>query len=228
MDNVIFVDPKDYRSALDFDLAEFDLSEGLVAVGGRLDLGTLFQAYYHGIFPWPQEGLPLLWFSPDPRGVLFFEDFHLSERLQKEWKKKSKEYDFTFNKAFERVVTECQTQYRPGQEGTWILPKLKKAYIEFHRAGFAHSVECWRGDQLVGGLYGVLVQGVFSGESMFHKESNTSKWCLMQTVNRLRELGLSWMDTQMVTPVVAALGGREIPREEYLKLLGRAHEDGPV
>jgi len=220
---VIFVDPKDYQSVLDFDLAEFDLTEGLVAVGGRLDLGTLFQAYYHGIFPWPQEGLPLLWFSPDPRGVLFFEDFHLSDRLQKEWKKKSKEYEFTFNKAFERVVTECQNQVRPGQEGTWILPELKKAYIEFHRAGFAHSVECWRGDQLVGGLYGVLVQGVFSGESMFHKESNTSKWCLMQTVNRLRELGLSWMDTQMVTPVVASLGGKEIPRDEYMKLLRKAH-----
>lgn len=223
MDSVTFVDPKNYRSILDFDLAEFDISEGLVAVGGRLDLGTLFQAYYHGIFPWPQEGLPLLWFSPDPRGVLFFDDFHLSDRLEREWKKKASEYEFTFNKAFERVVTECQTQYRPGQEGTWILPELKRAYIEFHRAGFAHSVECWRGDQLVGGLYGVLVQGVFSGESMFHKENNTSKWCLLQTVKRLRELGLSWMDTQMVTPVVASLGGKEIPRTEYLKLVKASH-----
>lgn len=228
MDSVIFVDPKEYQSILDFDLAEFDLSQGLVAVGGGLDLGTLFQAYYHGIFPWPQEGLPLLWFSPDPRGVLFFKDFHLSDRVEKEWKKKSSEYEFTFNKAFEQVITACQQQPRPGQQGTWILPDLKKAYIDFHRAGFAHSVECWRGDELVGGLYGVFVQGVFSGESMFHKESNTSKWCLLHAVNRLRELGLQWMDTQMVTPVVAAMGGKEISRTEYLQLLKKAQNQRSI
>ncbi len=222
MNSVTFVDPKDYQAVLDFDLAEFDLAEGLVAVGGSLDVSTLFQAYYHGIFPWPQEELPMLWFSPDPRGVLFFEDFHLSDRLEKEWKKKSSEYEFTFNKAFDQVITECQNQIRPGQKGTWILPELKQAYLDFHQAGFAHSVECWREGELVGGLYGVLVQGVFSGESMFHKENNTSKWCLLQTVNRLRELGLTWMDTQMVTPVVAAMGGKEIPRSEYLQMILRS------
>ncbi len=228
MDIVTYVDPKNYHSVLDFDLAEFDLTEGLVAVGGKLDVGTLFQAYYHGIFPWPQEKLPLLWFSPDPRGILFFKDFSFSDRLEKEWRKKSNLYEFTFNKAFEQVINECQTQVRPGQNGTWILPGLKKAYIDFHKAGFAHSVECWREGELVGGLYGVLVQGVFSGESMFHKENNTSKWCLMKTVQRLQELGLSWMDTQMVTPVVGSVGGKEIPRDEYLKLLKEAHRRRPV
>lgn len=219
MESVTFVDPKLYKSSLDFDLAEFDLAQGLVAVGGKLDVGTLFQAYAHGVFPWPQEGLPLLWFSPDPRGVLFFDEFHFSDRLERDWKKKSFEYRFSFNEAFEEVVENCSSQPRPGQNGTWIIPSMKKAYKAFHEKKFAHSVECWKGDQLVGGLYGVLVQGVFSGESMFHKEDNCSKFVLRFLIEKLRTLGLKWMDIQMVTPVLASMGGREIPRVEYLKLL---------
>ena len=219
VESVTYADPTQYKSSLDFDLAEFDLAQGLVAVGGKLDVGTLFHAYSHGIFPWPQEGLPLLWFSPDPRGVLFFEEFHFPDRLEREWKKKFAQYRFSFNEAFSEVIENCRSQPRPGQQGTWIISSLQKAYEDFHKKKFAHSVECWEGDQLVGGIYGVLVQGIFSGESMFHKEDNCSKFVLRVLIEKLQSLGLKWMDIQMVTPVLASMGGREIPRTEYLALL---------
>lgn len=191
--------------------------DGIVYVGADLESKTLLQAYRLGIFPWPVEGYPLLWHCPDPRGVLDFDQLHIPRSLARILKRNP--YTFTFNRAFSQVIESCAQQSRKGQTGTWILPSFIPSYTRFHRAGFAHSVECWNGDRLVGGLYGVYVSGVFSGESMFHSEPNTSKLCLIKLVERLKSLGLSWMDIQMVTPVTKHLGGRYIPRLEFLSRL---------
>ena len=198
--------------------------DGLLCIGGSLDVPTLVQAYSKGIFPWPQEGYPLLWFSPPKRGVLDFEEVHFPRSLLKEVKKT--ELKFTFNRAFDDVIQLCAAIPRSHETGTWILPEMIDAYQKFHRAGYAHSIEAWREDQLVGGLYGVYVNGVFSGESMFYVESNASKLCLMRMIAHLKSKGLQWLDTQMVTPVLEKLGGKYITRDEFLdrlKLASRSH-----
>jgi len=193
--------------------------EGIVAIGGNLEVETLKSAYKKGIFPWPQEGYPLLWFSPDPRGVLDFADLHVPTSLQK-FKKKAAHWKYTFNQAFPQVIEQCQLQKRPKQSGTWILPEMKKAYIEFFKAGFVKSLECWDGDQLIGGIYGVEINNVFSGESMFFQKQNASKMCLWRMIEHQKSLGRSWMDIQMITPVTEAFGGKYIPREEFLTRIG--------
>jgi leucyl/phenylalanyl-tRNA--protein transferase len=124
-------------------------------------------------------------------------------------------------------MEECARQPRPGQEGTWIISSMLPAYEEFHREGYAHSVECWRGNELVGGLYGVFVKGVFSGESMFHLEPNTSKLCLIEIALKLKSLGLKWMDIQMITPVTELLGGHYISRRDFLSRLKAEHGKSP-
>jgi leucyl/phenylalanyl-tRNA--protein transferase len=189
--------------------------EGLLCVGGDLKVETLASAYSQGIFPWPQEGVPLLWFSPPQRGVLDFADLHWPKRFQRELKDES--YQITFNKAFKQVIENCAAVPRTHETGTWILPPIVGAYTRFHEAGFAHSVECWKDGVLVGGLYGVFVKGVFSGESMFHHESGASKRCLFALTGKLKASGLKWMDTQMVTPVLATFGGKYISRDGFLK-----------
>lgn len=223
MDNVIIANPKDFDSSLPFEDIDWDLvtdeDQGLVAVGGDLDIGTLFHAYSNGVFPWPHEDHPLLWFSPNPRGILKFKNWHWSTKIKKKWKTWRPQFELTTNKAFAEVMQNCQRQPRKGQAGTWITTEMQTAYFEFHKAGFAHSVEVWRDGKLVGGGYGVLVQGVFSGESLFHLEDDVSKLALWFMVEKLKVLGLSWMDTQMVTPLVASLGGEEISRPEYFQLL---------
>jgi leucyl/phenylalanyl-tRNA--protein transferase len=228
VDVVTFVDPTKYKSSLDFDQIDWstvsEFQQGIVALGGRLTVGTLFQAYRHGVFPWPHENHPLLWFSPDPRGVLFFKDFHWSTKIKKKWKTWFPQFRISYNEAFSLVIDECQKQKRKGQDGTWINEDMKKAYLKFHKEGFAHSVEVWREDKLVGGMYGVLVQGVFSGESLFHKEDDTSKLALWAGVQKLKSLGLTWMDTQMVTPLLASMGGQEVSREKYFKMLQSAQK----
>lgn len=193
--------------------------DGIVAIGGKVDTGTLLAAYSKGIFPWPQEGVPMLWFFPEERGILEFKDLHLSESLYKFIKKNSYRFRFSVNEAFPKVIEACQLQKRKNQPGTWILPEMKKAYIEFHYAGYAHSVECWEDDQLVGGIYGVLVNGVFGGESMFHKTTNTSKMSLLYLIDWLKEKNIQWMDIQMVTPLLESFGGKYISDKEYYFLL---------
>lgn len=202
-------------------------SDGLIYIGGNLGVDTLVQAYSMGIFPWPLEEIyPLFWFCPEPRGVLDFNDLHIPRSLEKLRRKGA--YRCTFNKAFSRVMEECAKQPRPGQEGTWIVPSLLPAYDEFHRQGYAHSIEVWRGDALVGGLYGVYVKGVFSGESMFHLEPNTSKIALVEMALRLKSLGLQWMDIQMLTPVTENLGGHYISRRDFLQRLREEHRKSPA
>lgn len=201
-------------------------SDGLVYVGGNLATETLVQAYSMGIFPWPLEEIyPLFWFCPETRGIIDLADLHIPKSLAKVRKKGL--YHFTFNKNFRQVMEECAKQPRPGQEGTWIIPSMFTAYEKFHQEGYAHSIECWREDALVGGLYGVYVKGVFSGESMFHLEPNTSKLCLVEMALKLRSLGLEWMDIQMVTPVTEQLGGHYISRRDFLKRLKEEHLKSP-
>ncbi len=194
--------------------------DGLLCAGGDLKVETLVQAYSQGIFPWPQEGFPLLWFSPPQRGVLDFVNLHYSPRFLR--KVRLTDLRVTANQAFTSVIRECATARRSHEKGTWILPDMEKAYVRFHEAGYAHSIEAWRGERLVGGLYGVYVGGVFCGESMFYLESDASKICLFRLIEYLKQQGLEWMDTQMVTPLVERLGGKYITRDEFLSRLSRA------
>lgn len=200
--------------------------EGLLAVGGEYSAEILVDAYQHGIFPWPQEGYPPLWFSPDPRGVLDFEDLHIPRSLQK-WDRQHPEWTYTMNKAFSRVIRECQKQPRPNQSGTWIRPEMLAGYEALFEQGNILSLECWDGHttELIGGIYGVLVMAprgelVFSGESMFHLKPNASKMAFWKMTQYLQQHGHRWMDLQMITDVTSAFGGRYISREEYLARLG--------
>lgn len=209
-----------FKSTISFpEIPYLESYEDIVAIGGKLNVGTLLAAYEKGIFPWPQQGAPLLWFFPEQRGVLDFNDLHIPESLIKFIKKNSFRFRFSVNEAFPQVIENCQLQKRNNQPGTWIIPELKKAYVEFHEAGFAHSVECWEGSQLVGGVYGVLVRQVFSGESMFHHTTNVSKMCLLFLIDWLKGKGISWMDIQMVTPLLESFGGKYISDEEYFHRL---------
>lgn len=198
-------------------------ADGLLAVGGDFDSATILTAYRNGIFPWPQEGYPMLWFSPDPRGVLDFKDFHVPVSLRK-LKRKRSDWIFTINRKTAEVIRQCRLQPRKGQPGTWILPEMEAAYQALAKEGHILSLEAWDKEALVGGIYGVYIEGekgrFFSGESMFHNETGASKLCLWQLVEHLNAQGLSWIDTQMVTDVVKLMGGKYIPREDFLKRLG--------
>lgn len=203
-----------------------DDAEGLIYVGGNLEIETLVRAYRLGIYPWPLEpNYPLFWFCPEPRGILQFSDLHIPHSLEKVLRKHS--YQITFNQNFQDVIDQCAIQKRQGQSGTWIIPEMVAAYKKFFAAGYAHSVEVWDGEKLVGGLYGVFVDGVFSGESMFHLLPNTSKIALVALVEKLKEKGLSWIDIQMTTPVTQQLGGKYISRTEFLNRLDQVHSLHP-
>ena len=193
-----------------------DLND-IVAVGLDLKPKTLIHAYSHGIFPWPSPGLPLLWHCPMKRGILFFKDLHVSKRLHQYVKKA--EWTFTIDQAFIPVIEACSFR---GEEGTWITDEMKDAYVNLNHLGHAHSVEVWNGRKLVGGLYGVDVAGAFAGESMFHREDHASKAALLFAISLLKKVGREWLDIQMVTPHMQALGACEISREEFLKKLAAA------
>lgn len=197
------------------DLPYLETIDDIVAVGGTLDTETLLEAYSRGIFPWPQRGYPMLWFFPQQRGVLDFKGLHIPKSLNKFIKQKSHLYNFSVNNNFYQVIQQCQIQKRPNQEGTWILPEIKDAYVQLHKDGYAHSIECWRDQILVGGIYGVLIDGVFSGESMFHVEKNTSKLSLLYLIDWLKIKNIQWMDIQMLTPVTEAFGGKYISARDF-------------
>jgi leucyl/phenylalanyl-tRNA--protein transferase len=191
--------------------------EGIIAIGGDLSVERLRAAYTVGIFPWPQRGFPLLWFSPPQRGILRFKNFKVPKSTQRKIRQKA--FKVTLNQAFDEVIENCAKVPRTSDSATWILPEMIEAYKELHRQGYALSFEAWQKDKLVGGLYGVLFNGVFSGESMFHKKSEASKVCLVHTVEHLKSLGHRWMDIQMVTPLLEQFGGEYIPRKTFLNLL---------
>lgn len=196
--------------------------EGLVSIGGRMNAESLKSAYDKGIFPWPQDDLPLLWFSPDPRGVLDFKDLHIPKSLKKKLRQVEGRWRWSVNQAFEKVMRECQKQARPDQDGTWILPSMIPAYQKLFSEGHAMSVECWEGEILIGGIYGVLSEKYFSGESMFHHRSDASKTALLFMIEHLKTLGFAWMDIQMVTSVTEGLGGKYISRKEFCSRIGVA------
>ncbi|HZD67673.1 MAG TPA: leucyl/phenylalanyl-tRNA--protein transferase [Actinomycetes bacterium] len=198
-------------------------ADGVVGFGADLQPDTLLHAYRQGIFPWPHPGMPLPWCSPDPRGVLPLDGLRVSRSLRQRLRRCG--FHTTVDRSFAAVVEACAASHR--DEGTWILPQMRAAYLRLHLLGHAHSLEVWRGRELVGGLYGVGVGAVFAGESMFHRTSDASKVALVDLVARLAEAGGWLIDVQLTTPHLASLGARPMPRADFLALLRRAR-DMPV
>ena len=196
--------------------------DGLLAVGGCLHPKRLQAAYRRGVFPWYSEGQPILWWTPDPRAVLFPDELHLSRSLRKTLRTSPERGGFqvTLDAAFGAVIDAC-AEPRPGQEGTWITQEMRRAYLRLHQEGGAHSVEAWRGDALVGGLYGVSLGRVFFGESMFTRERDASKVAFAHLVAQLRAWDYGLIDCQVHTEHLASLGARCIPRTEFNALLDR-------
>ncbi len=194
-------------------------AEGLVAIGGELSAPRLMLAYRSGIFPWTAD--PVTWWSPDPRAIFELDRFHVSRSLARAMRARA--FQITLNKAFREVMEGCAAP-APGRRSTWISPEFIEAYTELHQLGHAHSLECWRGDSLVGGIYGVTIGSFFAGESMFHRASNASKIALYCLVQHLRKWNFGLFDIQMLTPITAQLGGITIARAEYLRRLAAAVE----
>ena len=191
--------------------------DGLVAVGGDLSPERLLLAYRRGLFPWSVG--PVTWWSPDPRGVMPLGAFHISASLARFLRHCP--YEVTLDKAFRAVMTACAAP-GPKRRGVWISPAFIAAYTQLHELGHAHSVECWQAGQLVGGIYGVAVGGLFAGESMFHTADNASKVALCRLVAQLQQRGFKLFDIQMVTGATLPFGAQEISRTEYLALLAEA------
>ena len=188
-----------------------------MAVGGDLTVERLQAAYRQGLFPWTAN--PITWWSPDPRGILELAQFHVSTSLAKTIRRGP--YEITFDRAFTEVMRACAAP-APGREHSWITEEFITAYTRLHQEGHAHSVECWSAGQLVGGIYGVSIGGLFAGESMFHRADNASKVALYHLVQHLRMKGFGLFDLQMVTPITRTLGATEISRREYLARLAIA------
>ena len=194
--------------------------DGLLAVGGDLSVPRLLLAYQHGIFPWYSPGEPILWWSPDPRLVLFPEEFHLARRLARTIRQQL--FRVTFDTDFKRVIRACAETRRKEGEGTWLDEEMIEAYGKLHGLGYAHSVECWQGGELAGGLYGVALGGAFFGESMFSLVPDSSKVALAGLVDRLKGWDFELIDCQVGTGHLQRLGAREISGEEFSHRLAQA------
>jgi leucyl/phenylalanyl-tRNA--protein transferase len=193
--------------------AALDEPNGLLAIGGDLAPARLLAAYRAGIFPWFSEGQPILWWSPDPRMVLYVDEFRVSRSLAK--RVRAGTFETRVDTAFRAVIQACAETPRTGQGGTWITPVMVDAYCELHRLGYAHSVESWRDEELVGGLYGLALGRVFFGESMFAHETDASKVALVQLVASLQRLNVPLIDCQQETRHLAAFGARPIARGAF-------------
>ncbi len=192
--------------------------DGLLAMGGDLSADRLLLAYKSGIFPWYDGDIPL-WWSPNPRFVLFPEQLRVSKSMQQLLKKEA--FRFTINTCFSEVIHQCKHIRRNNQHGTWITDEVEKAYTKLHTLGYAHSAETWKGDQLAGGLYGIRMGKVFFGESMFSNESNASKFAFIKYVQQLQKEGVQLIDCQVYTPHLESLGATMIPRQQFLDFLLR-------
>ena len=197
---------------------------GLLAAGGDLSADRLVQAYRHGCFPWFSEGQPILWWSPDPRTVLFPEELHVSRSLAKLLRQQR--YQVSFDRDFEAVIQACAAPRRDA-DGTWITDDMQDAYTELHNRGHAHSVEVWDNGELVGGLYGLAMGQLFFGESMFSRADNASKFGFVTLVKQLQAWGFVLIDCQMATRHLESLGARSIPRQQFADYL-RDHLDQPT
>jgi leucyl/phenylalanyl-tRNA--protein transferase len=197
-----------------------DLSEpdGLLAVGGDLSIERLLLAYRSGIFPW-YEGEHILWWSPDPRFVLYPDELVISKSMRAVIKKET--FTFTTNKAFAEVIGNCKNTPRKDQDSTWISDEMKIAYTELHRRGYAHSAEAWNDGKLVGGLYGLRLGNIFFGESMFSRVSNASKFAFIKYVELLKKEGVHLIDCQVYTEHLESLGARMVPRKQFIEILNQ-------
>lgn len=192
-------------------------ADGLVAVGGDFSAPRLLLAYRNGIFPWTVD--PITWWSPDPRGIMELDQFHASRSLEKFLHRQK--FRLTINQAFREVMQGCADP-APGRHQTWITSEFIAAYTRLHQQGHAHSLECWLGNELAGGIYGLAIGGLFAGESMFHRANNASKVALFHLVQHLRQRHFVLFDLQMLTPITRQLGGTLISRAEYLDRLAQA------
>jgi len=192
---------------------------GLLAVGGDLSVPRLLSAYSQGIFPWYSENEPPLWWFTDPRLVIFPHEFHISKRLARTLR--NTDFRTTIDADFSQIIKSCAAIRIQKDEGTWISPEMTEAYIALHHEGYAHSVECWQGDKLAGGLYGVQIGNVFFGESMFTKISNASKVALVALMEYVREQNIQLIDCQMTTSHLLSFGAREISGAKFSSLLKR-------
>lgn len=200
-----------------FPAVEMATSEGIVAMGGDLGIERLLLAYRSGIFPWYNEDEPIVWWSPDPRFVLFPEKLRVTKSMQSVLNNGT--FRFTINRAFNRVLQNCKSIARKDQEGTWITPEVQKAYTELHELGHAHSAEAWVNGELVGGLYGIKLGNVFFGESMFSTVSNASKFAFINYVRQLQKENIALIDCQVYTAHLESLGAKMIKRELFMDLL---------
>ncbi|EYF02259.1 leucyl/phenylalanyl-tRNA--protein transferase [Chondromyces apiculatus] len=203
--------------AIAFPSPERATPEGIVAVGGDASPERLLAAYNSGIFPWPHEGLPLLWFCPDPRFVLVPTEAHLPRSLRKRARRGP--YEVRTDTAFAEVMRGCSEVPRPGQDGTWITEELMAGYVRLHALGYAHSIECWQEDRLVGGLYGVSLGGLFFGESMFARAPDASKVAFATLLGNLVHWGFDLVDCQAYTTHLERFGAVEWPRRRFLRTL---------
>jgi leucyl/phenylalanyl-tRNA--protein transferase len=207
-------------SNLSFPPPHLAIGEGLLAVGGDLSIKRLVTAYRQGIFPWYAEDDPILWWSPDPRMVLYPDELHVPRSLRRIVRRQI--FSITLDQAFGQVIRGCAGIRGPDHPGTWIVPEMITAYEELHAVGLAHSVEAWQGDALVGGLYGVSLGGSFFGESMFSRISNASKVALVRLVEGLHREGFQLIDCQVATAHLMQFGAREIPRDHFMQDLKRS------
>ena len=210
-----------------FPESQFASTEGIIAIGGDLSTERLLKAYSLGIFPWFNEGSEILWWTPDPRFVLFVADLKISKSMRQVLR--SSEFTVTYDTCFDKVIGNCKITKRQGQEGTWITNDMENSYIKLHELGYAHSVEVWKNKELVGGLYGVSIGQMFFGESMFSKVSNASKFGFINLVQNLKEKGFQIIDCQDYTAHLASLGADEIPRADFEKIvLNETKKEGQV
>jgi leucyl/phenylalanyl-tRNA--protein transferase len=199
-----------------FPPVHFAEHDGLLAMGGDLSPERLLLAYRNGIFPWYEEE-PILWWSPDPRFVLFPSELKINKSIKPLLKRN--EFEFTINKAFKEVIVQCKKIDRPGQDGTWITDEVEKAYLKMHELGHAHSAEVWKDGELVGGFYGIKLGKVFFGESMFSKISNASRYAFIKYIEQLKQEGIELIDCQVYTEYLESFGARMITGREFTALL---------
>ena len=209
----MFILGNDYK----FPPVELANKGGILAIGGDLNPKRLLKAYQNGIFPWFNDGEPIIWYAPDPRMVLKPKEVYISKSMRKVLR--DGQFKVTFNRSFEKVINACQTINRKDQFGTWLTDDLKKSLIELHQMDYAKSVEVWQDDDLVGGLYGIDLGDVFCGDSMFSYVSNASKVAFIYLCQYLEESDYKLLDCQIYNEHLASLGAYEIPREQYMRYL---------
>lgn len=195
------------------------LPDGLLAVGGDLSTERLLLAYRSGIFPWYNDDEPPLWWSPDPRFVLYPDELRVSKSMRQVMKRG--EFDFSIDSAFADVIKNCRHVERKDMDGTWISDDVEQAYTDLHKLGYAHSAEAWKDGKLVGGLYGILLGKMFFGESMFSREANASKFAFINWVEEMKARGIVLIDCQVYTEHLESLGARMIPRRQFIEMIGK-------